>query len=177
MSQVFIAILCGAFDAAETRRASAQRDLSLPPCYVGADAPRRAVVTCCHFPIYLLTGYDITYGAFAPIVFHATARIIAEAEAADEAGAKGSQVMATADELTAALRASCCGEPRARQIAESLLAVNGAKKLDVHTRDQLPAVLAVRAYESYRRSTRGLAALRCGQWAGARQGPRARAGP
>jgi len=131
MSQVFIAILVASFDSAVTRESLKSRDLSVPPPFEDCSQPRSWALALFHFPVYLLTSYDIVYGANHLLLLEAVCESIQKAEAADDAAADN-QVMISVPQLTTTvcrirrLKCMSISEAAAIECVQRLAAAHGA---------------------------------------------------
>jgi len=135
LSQVFIAILIGAFDSAEDADEVKERSNSIPSFYVdvGAPPPNMFLSSFVHFPTYLLSWYHIEYAAWGPTLLYALDLIVVGAEKADEEMTK-KQVMVTPEELHDALVHAGLKPAAANRCVTKVVASFGAK-LDVKARD------------------------------------------
>ena len=146
MSQIFIAILLGAYDAASCRDANRTRDLLLPPHFVSINGALRSGTSRFNlrFPVYLLTWYDIECQTWGPLLLYALVLHVAEADSdknpAGEAWAallrgksnheendKSVQLMTDPEELLDALLEAELSEAAARQSVVRICSMYGAK--------------------------------------------------
>lgn len=150
MSQVFIAILLGAYDAASSKDANRTRDLLLPPHFQSLTCVRRSGWRTFNlrFPIYLLTWYDIECETWGPLLLYALVLHVAEADQNPELDEeeRSVQIMADPEELQSALEEARVSEVSARQSVVRVCSMYGARlNLTAKAEAEAPKRKAARA--------------------------------
>jgi len=141
MSQVFIAIILCGFEAADGREVIRERNLGLPCGYELACIPalrtaRHRVLSACHFPIYLLSMYDVFYGVVGFRLLHAICKVVAadERNRAQTQSHEHPQVLVTMSTLEDVLRADF--GPKAHRCAKRLLHAHGVLTCAARAEDE-----------------------------------------